>query len=538
MIPAPNEIPPSPTWLIDLVQEAPRRSGANGSAAIPVGQRNNAAFETGCTLLRQGLAEDAVVDEIRRMRDRGTFENPVDDPFTDDEIRQCVASAVRAVSKTASQHKWQDARAWPTLEAAALYGLAGDIVRAIELETEADPAALLATLLAGFGNAIGSSAHARVQGDLHPARLFVAIVGKTSTGGKGTSLATIRPFLTTAYPEWFEGCRKSGFGSGEGLIAELSGAHRAKDEKSPVEKRVFVVEAEFARLLTINAREGSTSSPILRSAWDEGRLELRLSKTYALAKDAHVSLLAHITPEELREKLRSTDVAAGFANRVLFVLARRARKLPSGGNIPEQLVAEFSGRLREAMQFARGVELVQRTPEAEALWAQLYHGEPDREGIVGMVCDRWQAQKLRLSVTYALLDRSAMIRSEHVRAAEAFWRYCVASAEWIWGSTSGNDIVDRLLEKLRSVYPAGITRDEARGLFARHVSSDRLASAIDDLCRRGLARIEKEPTEGRPREVLYAIPCAESAKSAKIHARCEVIADTALTARDDVPLSA
>ena len=138
-------------------------------------------------------------------------------------------------------------------------------------------------------------------------------------------------------------------------------------------------------------------SPILWSAWDDGRLELRLSKRHALAKDAHVSILAHITPGELREKLRSADVASGFANRVLFVLARRARKLPSGGTIPEQLVAEFGGRLTEAMQFARGVGLMGRTPEAEALWAQIYYARsPEREGIVGAVCERWAAQKLRL----------------------------------------------------------------------------------------------------------------------------------------------
>ncbi|HEY1656068.1 MAG TPA: bifunctional DNA primase/polymerase [Candidatus Tumulicola sp.] len=533
-----SEIPAAPPWLIDLLQEpAPVRSRAKGSVVISVGQRNHAAFETACTLLRQDLAEDTVVDELRGMRDRGTFENPVDDPFTDDEIWKCAASAALAVSKHAPTDKWRRVRPWPTLDAAALYGLAGDLVRAIELETEGDPAALLVTLLVGFGNAIGPTAHARVHGDLHPARLFAAVVGKTSTGGKGTSLATIKPFLRAAYPEWFEGCRKAGFGSGEALIAELSGAHRAKDDTNPIEKRAFVIEPEFARLLTINARDGSTLSPILRSAWDDGRLEFRLSKARMIATDAHVSLVAHITPEELREKLRSTDVCSGFANRVLFVLAQRTRKLPSGGNIPPELVAAFGDRLREAMQFARGAGLMERTPEAEALWAQLYIAEPDREGIVGAVCDRWQAQKLRLSVVYALLDRSTVIRPDHVLAAEAFWRYCVSSAGWIWGSSTGEDIADRLLERLRAAHPGGISRDDARGLFGRHISSNRLTAAIDDLRRRGQARIEKRLTGGRSREVLYAIPCAESAKSAETTLPEEVSAHNALTARDDVPLS-
>ena len=237
MIPPPNEFPAAPAWLVDLLQE-PAASGsrANGSETIRVRQRNHAAFEIACTLLRQNLAEDAVVDQLRGMRDRGTFENSRDDPFSDDEIRKCVASAVTAVSKNGSRYKWQDVRAWPALDSAALYGLAGEIVRSIEVETEADPAALLVTLLVGFGNAVGTSAHARVHGDLHSARLFAAIVGKTSSGGKGTSLATIKPFLRAADSQWFEGCQKAGFGSCEWLIAELSGAHRIKNRYKPHRK--------------------------------------------------------------------------------------------------------------------------------------------------------------------------------------------------------------------------------------------------------------------------------------------------------------
>lgn len=515
-------LPEFPTALIQMVGEH-RRNGSSSQTrrraprsgdrtTIPLGERNHAAFETACTLLRQRLSEQAVIEELCAMRDRGRFENPVDDSLSDDEIRKLVASAASAVWKRAAtnetNHKWQDSRPWPTLDAAALYGLAGELVRSIELETEADPAALLATLLVGFGNAIGPLAHATVQGDSHPARLFAAVVGSTSTGGKGMSLATIKPFLRAADAEWFDECQKSGFGSGEAIITELSGAHRLKDDKHPIEHRAFVVEPEFARLLTINARDGSTLSPILRSAWDDGRLELRHSKARMVATDAHVSILAHITPDELREKLRSIEVASGFANRVLFLLARRVRKLPSGGNITPAVVRDFGCRLNQAIQYARGVGAMRRTAEAEAVWAQFYMDEPDREGIVGAICDRAQAQKLRLSVVYALLDRSATIHPQHVIAAESFWRYCVASAERIWGSATGDNIADRLLEKLREVYPDGVSRDDARRLFAGHIESDRLTVAIDYLCRRGLARIEKQPTEGRSREVLYALPCA------------------------------
>jgi hypothetical protein len=384
-----ESLPTFPDALVQMVANTRRnrkptdatgtRTAGNGEMILH-GWSNHAAFEMACTFARQGLSEHAIFEELRGMRDRGRFENPSYDPLTDSEILKLVKSALQAVwqrrSRDGTNREWQKAP-WPTLGAAALHGLAGDIVRAIEQQTEADPAALLASLLVGFGNSIGASAHARVQAAVHPARFFLAVVGSTSSGCKGTSLNTITPFLRFADPGWFDECRKSGFGSGEAIIAELSGAYRSKDDKSPIEHRAFVVEPEFGRLLTVNSRDGSTLSPILRSAWDDGRLERRLSKVRMIATDAHVSTLAHITPEELREKLPSIEVACGFANRVLFVLSRRARKLPTGGHIPRELIEHFGKRLRDAMAFARGVGLMQRTAETEPLWASLYYAEPD-----------------------------------------------------------------------------------------------------------------------------------------------------------------
>ena len=60
---------------------------------------------------------------------------------------------------------------WPApLAPEAYHGIVGEIVRAIEPETEADPAALLFQFLAGAGNIFGTGAYARVEGDRHHRR--------------------------------------------------------------------------------------------------------------------------------------------------------------------------------------------------------------------------------------------------------------------------------------------------------------------------------------------------------------------------------
>src|SRR5512138_3296202 len=66
------------------------------------------------------------------------------------------------------------------LDPQALHGLAGDIVRAIGPYSESDPAALLLNTLVVFGSTSGCSAHAVVNHDEHPGRLFVVEVEPTA----------------------------------------------------------------------------------------------------------------------------------------------------------------------------------------------------------------------------------------------------------------------------------------------------------------------------------------------------------------------
>jgi hypothetical protein len=81
-----------------------------------------------------------------------------------------------------------NAYAWPEPPAPEAYhGLTGEIVRALEPQTEADPVALLLQILVAFGNVIGRQAHFRVESDLHYLNLFGVVAGETSKARKGTS---------------------------------------------------------------------------------------------------------------------------------------------------------------------------------------------------------------------------------------------------------------------------------------------------------------------------------------------------------------
>lgn len=118
--------------------------------------------------------------------------------------------------------------AWPVLDEAALHGLSGEIVRAIDPYTEADQVAVLLNVLTAFGNCINATAHARVQHDRHPARLFVVQVGDTSKGRKGTGWSTPRYLFSLVDLDWAKSRVKSGLSSGEGLIYNVRDPRTAK----------------------------------------------------------------------------------------------------------------------------------------------------------------------------------------------------------------------------------------------------------------------------------------------------------------------
>ncbi len=387
---------------------------------------------------------------------------------------------------------------WPKLDEAAYCGPAGKIVRALAPETEADPTVLLVELLTMFGNAVGPSPYVLVGADKHAARLNVAVVGQSSRARKGHAFNLARWVLEMAAPEWL--CRiHGGFGSGEAVVESVGDA--ADDNQGASDKRLLVREGEFARILQVASRDGATLSEIQRDAWDGGVLAVRTRKSTVTATGSHISVIADITAEELHSKLANVDAFNGFANRYCWWLARRSKKLPSGGIIDEDDLRAWSEPVAEAIRAARTRTRTTRAPEAERAWEILYDLIDDEAcGILGAVTARAEAQILRLSLFYALLDQSEQIGLLHLLAATAVWDYSAASARHIFGPyRSGDPDTDKLLEALRDAGDEGLDGTEQHAVFSGHRSAHRLLEIRRKLEEASLITTTQQTTDGRPR---------------------------------------
>lgn len=402
------------------------------------------------------------------------------------------------------------------LDSTAFHGLAGEIVQLIEPHTEADSGALLFQLLAAFGNIIGRGAYTVADGAQHYMNLFGVLVGQTSKGRKGTSWNQIGSFLREVDSDWCANRVTAGLSSGEGVIWNvrdpISTTKPSKDKRGDFEeiitdrgiadKRLFLIEGEFANVLKVMGREGNTLSPVIRAAWDGWQLRTLVKNSPAKATEAHISIVGHITRDELRRLLNQTEAANGFANRFCWLAVKRSKCLPEGGRIES---VDFDGalsRLQSAIEFARDVGELKRDEETRDIWRDVYpelsEGGP---GMFGAVTGRAEAQVMRLSALYALLDESRMIRPAHHHAALALWNYCEQSARWIFGTFTGDKNADKILSALQRVGSVGLTRTEiSEQVFNRNLKSEKLSIALRLLYDRGRAISKQEGTAGAPSE--------------------------------------
>ena len=401
---------------------------------------------------------------------------------------------------------------WPLLEDASLQGLAGDIVRAIAPNTEADAAALLIQTLVAFGSFIGHGCHVAIEGDKHNANLYCVLVGKTAKGRKGTSWGRVRE-LFSELSGWHP--TVDGLSTGEGLKFHVRDAVEGKDGKGDpgvTDKRLLVIESEFAQVLRTSSRNGNTLSSVIRAAWESGNLRTLTKNDPITATGAHVSIIGHITKDELRAELIETDKTNGFANRFLYVCVGRSKLLPfGGGKLSDETVTGLRQRLTEAKRLAHNHAIakpggvVPMSERAKAIWeAQYPELSEGFDGLLGSVTARAEAQVRRLAMIYALMDGLQEVDSVHLLPALALWRYCEQSARYVFGSALGNRVADEILRALRAAGASGMTRTEIRDLFKRNELAERIGAALSMLSERKLAISESQKTVGRPTEVWRA----------------------------------
>jgi hypothetical protein len=235
----------------------------------------------------------------------------------------------------------------------------------------------------------------------------------------------------------------------------------------------------------------------LRDAWGTSKLQTLTKNSPIKATDSHISIIGHVTDDELRTVLTRIEMANGFANRFLFARVKRSKLLPHGGNLDYATLHEMAEQVGERLTQARTLGRITMTDAAAEAWEKNYAAlSCDRPGLLGAVLGRAEAQVIRIALIYALLDNAEQIDLPHLRAALVVWAYCEDSATQIWGDMLGDDVADTILAALKTSGLAGVGRTEMSNLFSRHVPSARITMVLQNLQNAGKAERVPGPTVG------------------------------------------
>ena len=510
-----DEIADAPAWIDALTNGKGHRQSAEPSdGTIPEPGRNAHMASLAGSMRRRGMTPEAI--EVALLEENTRRCAP---PMDDDEV--CgIARSIGSYPPAAPDHNDDlevEIEDWPArANVDAFYGIAGDLVAVFSPHTEGDPNAILIQILVLAGNCIGRGPHCVIEGRAHFTNESVVLVGNTGSGRKGTAEGRARQPFRAIEAEWERDRILGGSSTGEGLIHAV---RDARIEKQPIkekgrivgyqevevdpgvsDKRLVLLESEFARVLQVSQREGSTLSETLRRAWDGTKLEVLTRAPYK-ATDTHVSIIGHITPAELLHHLDKTNAANGSFNRCLWICCKRSKLLPNGSEPDPVALAPLYSRLERAIRAARKVGCMTRDPKAAALWTEVYPGlSIERAGMLGALAARGTAHIARLSMIYALLDSSSVVKLPHLQAALAVWNYAERSCAFVFGDSLGDPLADELLRALRDAGAHGMSRTDIRDHFKRNKSAADIGHALKLLAQQGLATRTTEQTGSRPLE--------------------------------------
>lgn len=404
----------------------------------------------------------------------------------------------------------------PDLDDRALHGVLGDYVRVCAPHTEVAAAAILVTSLAAMGALIGRGPAWQFGDSSHHTNLFVLLVGPSGSGRKGGAISVgARKLLKLVDPGFYQARVTSGLSSAEGLIDQLRDATPDRqDSRGKVvagdpgisDKRLLVIEGEFASVLEAMSREGNRLSAVLRDLWDGNDVRTMVKANPQSSIGAHVSIIGAITPVELSRRLGGMAIGNGLANRFIPVWATRSQLLAEDSAPDWNALGAVRQRLVDAIDRARRVGQISWSEEAQSEWIRQYatlaiSDTPDPR--LKALFERAAPLVRRLAMIYALLDGTGTVRIEHLQAALAVWRFGADSWRMVFAEADPRSPLARTLDEfIKAGGEAGRSRTQIRKFVASNdVPAERIEAALAELNRAGQIQVEKVRTGGRSAEV-------------------------------------
>ena len=336
----------------------------------------------------------------------------------------------------------------------------------------------------------------------HTSSPFLALVGKSGIGRKGTAMFRVRDALGyTLGMDTVNRIRFDGIASGEALVKAL--LDRSQQTFGVPTGVLF--EEEYATFLAASGREGSNLDARMRSAFDGKQLAHRkVGETIFVPEPYYLSGLVAITPEELQAKVARASFKNGSGNRWLWlpVVRRDVRVVSTEPIFPVEIGEALLEAHRATFQTPVRIDPGAGVDDLLGEYDEFLRAES-----VGLAADmtrRYGVIAFRIGIVHASVERSGVVTRDHILRAIALTEYGRGGLAFIFGDALGDASATHLLRMLLEADDGTLPQWTISKYFIR--DPIKRQAAIDDLCRLGVAQVVKTRTKGRTGSLLRLVP--------------------------------
>lgn len=465
------------------------------------GGRNDFLFKETIKIIDLNLSQPLLIELVHKMN-----QNNCSPPLDNDEVLQIIVSAKNTVLKKQIE---------PIFPISSMFGILGKLVTKIAPYTEAPEVAIYTQLITIIGCSFGRVASSQVSGDKHFPNLMTLIAGDTALARKGTSLGVAIAILEEIILDFIKNNIKSGATSAEGIIHHnRDPIFEVKDKKGKTEKvcidggvtdkRLMIIETEFGSVLISMKREGNKLSTTIRDAYDSKNLSTLSKNNSVKSTNPHISIIAHITIEELKHLLNSVDIFNGFGNRFMFIYTKSDKILPEAPSIKDldlkyeiKVLSDAIHFWDEALKSPHGLRF-KFSPEAQALWNEVYTHfmKTPESGIIGTLLNRNLVHAKKMAIIFAMVDKKNFIGKEHLEAALAIANYSKESIRFIFkdSATGLSSKHKKVISLLESSLNNQVTRTEvSKEALKKNSSKKEIEQIKTDLINSDLINVTQTP---------------------------------------------
>lgn len=389
-----------------------------------------------------------------------------------------------------------------SMRSSEFHGLSEEIFNILTICKNQAPILFLKFLVM-VGNILGRKPQVVTKLATKYLNLFILSIGSYNSQRERKSIDFLKRLFTDLDQIWLDERIVQGLARNEGLYTLVDDNLIRK-----IDKRIVIQESNLDRLILHMKPRDNRLASCLREAWHGRSFKIHRKKNLCKVDEAHISIIAHMTEEGLELALTEIDFFHKIADFFLIHSVDES-DIRLGDEIEESKLIPIRKRLKDSIAFSLSLlSPLEFDSKAYSYWeklrVKLYKNLPD---ILKSSQCPLETHIKKLAAIFSILDCSPKIKTEHLNAAAAVWKYCENNFRRLFDGRTIDPTANKILSALEK-RSEGMCRTEISQLFGYNRSKLKIENALQEITSKNLAKSMKIhiAKTGCPKEIWKIRP--------------------------------